>query len=72
MPGITTTPKSPIASQGDPILEVSAPQQALLVETDLAAGLPERFLCCSYPTVHIALAHPCPLTHDQQPCLGPA
>jgi hypothetical protein len=51
-----------LRAHGDPILEVSAPLQALLAETDLAEGLPARFFRCPYPVVYVAFARPCPLT----------
>ena len=50
-----------LRAHGDPILEVSAPLQALLAETDLGEGLPARFFRCPYPVAYIAFARPCPL-----------
>ena len=47
-----------LRAHGDPILEVSPPLQALLAQTDLAAGLPVRLFRCPYPVVYVALAQP--------------
>jgi hypothetical protein len=51
-----------LRAHGDPILEVTAPLQALLAETDLQEGLPVRFFRNPDLTmVYIALARPNPL-----------
>ena len=58
---ILTLVRARLRAQGDPILEVTAPLQTLLAETDLASGLPVNFLRSPYTTVYIAMARPNPL-----------
>lgn len=57
-----TMNRTRLRAHGDPILEVTAPLQTLLAETDLQEGLPVRFFRLPDPTmVYIAFARPNPL-----------
>ncbi|MCB1920519.1 MAG: hypothetical protein KDJ28_11140 [Candidatus Competibacteraceae bacterium] len=57
-----TMNRARLRAHGDPILEVTAPLQALLAETDLQEGLPVCFFRNPDLTmVYIALARPSPL-----------
>ena len=50
-----------LRAHGDPILEVSAPLQALLAQTDVQHGLPVRFFRSPQTLFYLALARPNPL-----------
>ena len=58
---VLTVTRSRLRAHGDPILQVTAPLQAMLAETDLAAELPATMLRSPYPLCYVAFARPNPL-----------
>lgn len=58
---VLTLVRGRLRAHGDPILQVSAPLQALLAETDLAADLPARFFQSPYPLAFVQFAQPNPM-----------
>ncbi len=58
---ILTVVRARLRAHGDPILQVTPALQTLLAETDLADGLPTRFLRSPYPLVFVEFARPNPL-----------
>ncbi|MEA3640261.1 MAG: hypothetical protein VBE63_09990 [Lamprobacter sp.] len=58
---ILTLVRTRLRAHGDKILQLTAPLQAMLAETDLVTGLPAGFFRCPYPLAYIAFSRPNPL-----------
>lgn len=58
---ILTMNRARLRAHGDPILEVSAPLQTMLAQTDLQEGLPTLFFRSPKTMLYLALARPNPL-----------
>lgn len=58
---ILTMNRARLRAHGDPILEVSAPLQTMLAQTDLQDGLPTHFFRSPKTMLYLALARPNPL-----------
>lgn len=58
---ILTLVRTRLRAYGDRILELTAPLQAMLAETDVASELPAGLFQCPYPLAYIAFSRPNPL-----------